>query len=208
MQSDFNRLFGLVIIVHTVVVAILALFFRTSKDDRTRILWKLLLLQMVCFPAIIVGGLYFQYPTTILNLLSYIVYASVGAFVIGVEIPGFFLLSRFDARIVASLENIRNDLLPLGYVSPLNFSVLNNTLSEEKSILESIRLTRLVNDFVATCERIQNLDRPFWVLLLGELTRNIEFYADRSKHPSPKLIDVFSLAGLSFLLAQFLRTIG
>ena len=68
-------------------------------------------------------------------------------------------------------------------------------------------LNTLVSDFNNSCESTNNLDETIWEILLSELTTKIDSFFLRAKHPFPKLIDILSLAGMSFLLAQILRVI-
>lgn len=150
---------------------------------------------------------YLQPPTTLLATLSNIVYSLVAAFVIAIEVPGFLLLSRFDGMIVDALENIRKELVAIGY-SFDHLVQLKTVSSANKEAVRSAGLYSLIEDFIGTCDRMKNLDKTFWGLVLSEVTHSARFFSERSKQPFPKLIDILSLAGLSFLLAQFLKLVG
>jgi hypothetical protein len=207
MPVDYGYLLVGAIAVHSVVLAAAALSVRKAKRDRTRILWKLLVLETVVFPIAATISYYLQPTTSWLTATADIVYSTVVAFVLGVEVPGFLLLTKFDERIATALEEVRKDLVVLGY-SFDHLAQFKATVEKNKERLGSAGIDGLVDDFVLACDRMNNLDRSFWGLLLSEVTTASRTVAERSKHPFPKLIDVMSLAGLSFLLAQFLKLLG
>ena len=207
MSVDFSYLIVAAIAIHTVILVFLAITAKGARNDRTRILWKLLALEVVLLPVAFAILYYVQPPTSWLTTAADVVYAVLVAFVLGLEVPGFILLSRFDEGIVSALEELREDLIILGY-SFDHLAQLKTTIDRSQRRLYSARIGGLVIDFVASCDRMNNLDRNFWELVLSEVTTASRFFAERSKHPSPKLIDVLSLTGLSFLLAQFLKLFG
>ena len=125
----------------------------------------------------------------------------------GIEIPGLLLLSRFDSTVVEGLGRVRRDLVTLSY-SFDRLSQLRSTVTTNRETLRSAQVEELVDDFISSCERMKNLDKSFWSLLVTEVTSMINSFSEQSKHPFPKLIDIVSLAGLSFLLAQLLRFLG
>ncbi len=207
MSVDFSYLIAAFIVIHTAVLATLTFSVRRARDNRTRILWKLLLIEMLILPVVFSTLYFLQPPTSWLTAGADVVYAMVIAFVLGVEVPGFVLLTRFDEGVADSLEELRRDLVTLGY-SFDHLQQLKVTAERSKKRLRSAQVDNLLSDFLAACDRIKNLDRNFWGLVLSEVTIASRFFTERSKHPFPKLIDVLSLAGLSFLLAQFLRLFG
>jgi hypothetical protein len=164
--------------------------------------------EAVVFAGLLSAINYLWYPTSLLSMLSYGIYSLVGAFVIAFEIPGFLLLSRFDGRIVDSLEKTRDDLLAISYSFDTKLSQLRDGWSRRRDALSSTHLYPLVESFISTCERIKNLDKTFWQLVLSEVTLSIKSFSERSKHPAPKLIDILSLSGLSFIIAQLLKILG
>ena len=207
MPVDFGFLIVAVIAIHTVVLGALSFSAKRAKEDRTRLLWKLFILEMMTFPIALGFSYYFQPPISWLTTTADAVYSIVVAFVLGLEIPGFVLLSRFDEGIVSALEEVRKDIVILGY-SFEHITQLKATIEKGKGSLSSAHVDGLLIDFIVSCDRMNNLDRNFWGLVLLEVTKASRYFAERSKHPSPRLIDVMSLAGLSFLLAQFLRLFG
>ena len=50
-----------------------------------------------------------------------------------------------------------------------------------------------------------NLDKSLYEVTIKEIGEQIQQISARSKHPFPKLIEIMSLAGISFLLGQFLN---
>jgi len=207
MSVDHGYLIVGAIAVHSVVLTGVGLSVRKAKDKRTRILWRLLILEMVIFPIAVAILYYLQPATSWLTATADIVYAIVVAFVLGLEVPGFLLLTRFDERTVGALEELRRDLVILGY-SFDHLTQLKVTIERSRERLRSANIDGLVSDFILACDRMQNLDRNLWELVLSEVTVASRSFTERSKHPFPKLIDVVSLAGLSFLLAQFLKQFG
>ena len=51
---------------------------------------------------------------------------------------------------------------------------------------------------------MKHLDRIHYDTTVKELGERIQQISDGSKHPFPKLIEILSLAGISFLIGQFL----
>jgi|GEM_PF-1002529 hypothetical protein len=207
MSVDFNYLIVGTLSIHTIVLAALAFSVKRAKDDRTRILWKLLVLEAVIFPVAFAVSYYLQPPNSWLTATADLVYSVVVAYVLGLEIPGFVLLTRFDDGVVGALEDLRKELVTLGY-SFDHLKQFKETVKKINERLASAGIDGLVDDFVLACDRMSNLDRRFWSLLLSEVTISSRTFAEQSKHPFPKLIDVMSLAGLSFLLAQLLKLFG
>ena len=208
MSLEFDSIFLAAILFHSAILSLAALGLNASRDRREQLLWKLALPEAVIFPVAIFLAAYLWYPTTLLATLSYIMYSLAGAFVIAFEVPGFLLLNRFDVRIVDALEETRKDLVAVRYSFESNLPKLKSGWSVGVAILRSTQVYPLMENFLVTCERLKNLDKTFWELVLSEVTLSIRSFSERSKHPFPKLIDILSLAGLSFLLAQALRLLG
>lgn len=207
MSSDYNQIFLISIILHSAILIVIAILLRRSKNRRTKILWNLAIANTIIFPIGILVASYIQSPISLLTTLAYVAYSLIVAFVLGIEIPGFLLLSKFDGKLVESLEDLRKDLVIMGY-SFDHLAKLKTTASTNKEMLSSAQLDTLINDFIGSCERMKNLDKTSWSIALAEVTSSIKTFSERSKHPFPKLIDILSLAGLSFLLAQFLKLLG
>jgi len=89
-----------------------------------------------------------------------------------------------------------------------NFSTLKSKSEQGKEILQEAGIHRVVTDFIEYSERIQNKDTGLWTLTLGEVNRAIDAISGRSKHPAPELIEILSLSGLSFIIAQILKLVS
>ncbi len=204
MPIDYNQIFLVAILLHSTFLTIIAVLLRRSKERRTKTLWKLAVADTIIFPIGILLLSSSQPPISILTALAYVAYSLITAFVLGIEVPGFVLLSKFDGKLVDALEGVRKDLVTVGY-SFDHLARLKTTVSTNEEMLNSARLDALTGDFIGSCERMKNLDKTFWGIALAEITTSIKTFSERSKHPFPKLIEILSLAGLSFLLAQFLK---
>ncbi len=206
MSLEYDYLIAGAIVAHAIVVFLVGLGLRRSEDKRQKTLWMLTPGQAVAFPAILLLISSTWYTSTLLALLSYIVYSLVISFVAVFEIPGYLMLARYDERIVDALEKTRDDLLALSF--SFDTKLLREGWSMRKSVLKPTYLYPLIDGFISTCERLKNLDKTFWQSVLSEVNASIRSISERSKHPAPKLIDILTLSGLSFLIAEFLRLLG
>jgi len=205
MQVDYQTMvLTIVAVLHSIFIAATTYRIKKSKSKRRKILWKLTFGDGVLF----LGGLiifrFLLSPQSVLTLLSGMVYIIAGSFILVIEIPGYLLLSQYDEKVVGYLTKLRKDLVSTSY----SFDHVNNlkaSMSESLEILANEQLDSLLHDFIRSCERMRNIDRNFFMLVLTEITGMIKVVSERGKHPFPKLADILSLAGLSFLLAQFLK---
>ncbi len=193
--------------VNVFLVAFFVYALSSSQSSRNRPLWKLVgTYGLVSTVSIIIFYLTTSAPS-VLNLSTGVFYLLVAAFVFTIEVPGYIQLRRFDERILTYLEDWRNEMVTLGYDFNQYESLRSNS-SKGVGLLKEVNLNRLVNDFIEHCGRMKNLDKPFWALVLGEVQRVIDEVQERSKHPAPKLIELLSLSGLSFIIALLLRALG
>ena len=130
-----------------------------------------------------------------------------GSFVFAIEVPGYLYLMKHDDRLGNYLEEWRSEMVKLGYDFD-QYDTVKSKSAEGVTMLQEVSLNRLVNDFIENCGRMSNVDKGFWALVLGEVNRAIDEVQGRSKHPAPKLIDLLSLSGLSFVIAQILTVLG
>ena len=208
MALEYYQMFLVAITLHSIILGAVSVLLQRSKEySRPQILWKLTMADLIFFPAGLLIASYLQPVVSMLSALADIVYSVIGAFVFGIEIPGFVLLSKFDDKLVERLKLVRKELISISY-SFDNVAKLKSLAKNNEEMLQAAQLDELVNDFISSCERMRNLDKTFWGMVLGEVTTSIKAFAERSKHPFPKLVDILSLAGLSFLLAQFLKLLG
>jgi len=193
-------------LVYIILTIILAYKLRNSKSKRVKLLWKFVVLNSTLFSVGMVALVFFL-PESILNILSWIIYDLIISYVVAVEIPGYLRLLEFDETSIRNLEDLRKCLVKMRYSfeSLENFKTIVKT---NASILSEEQVDDLLNDFVNLCERLKNLDVNLWALILNEITEAMSRISRRSKHPIPKLVDVLSLTGISFLLAQILKMLG
>lgn len=205
MTIDVSTLFWLSIIVHTVLISVLLVFVASEHNKRKSLLIFPLIAEGVFFLIIFSIIIHYYPPSNFLLFGTILVYSVIIAFVFALEIPGFVLISRHDQKVVNGISRVRSTLVPLIYAFGKTHEEFENASSTNEEYLKETNLFDLVDDFIEYCKQLKNLNEKFWELLLTELTRTIEVYNKRSKHPYPKLIEVLSLTGLSFLIAQFLH---
>lgn len=93
--------------------------------------------------------------------------------------------------------------MPFSYDASLEN--LKTRRNDSALLLKEENIDRLLKDFIAYCDKVNNFNERLWNLPLNESSSLIEEVTKRSKHPFPKLIDILALSGLSILLAQFLK---
>jgi len=189
--------------IYIVLVFILAYESWNSKSKRVKLLWKFVVLNGTLFSS---GMLLLALvlPQSLLNILSWIAYDCIISYVVAIEIPGYLRLSAFDEASTRSLKDLRKYLIKMRY-SFESLEELKTAVKRNANVLSEEEVEDLMNDFVNLCERMKNLDSNLWGLTLNEITEAISRISGRSKHPIPKLVDVLSLTGISFLLAQILK---
>ena len=203
---SFNSLLWLAGISNTVAGVPITYLLRKHKTLRTRNLWKFIVFHIFLFPGVVYLSLLIESPETFLDYLSHILYSFIFSYVVTIEIPGYLSFSGFDEKAHDSLEKIRNMIIGT-IVSYDRILELREESVKSSSLLEYIDLKDLVNGLVDSSSRIGTSDPTLSALLLSEITREIDSIDTQSKHPFPKLIDLLSLAGLSFLIAQILKAI-
>jgi hypothetical protein len=130
----------------------------------------------------------------------------VAVYVVAIEVPGFLLISRYDDTSVDLLEEVhRNLILSVASFEP-SIPFLEDILQKNKDRLNELHVFENLNYFVISSKEMNpQINKSIFDLLLFDINQTIKKTADSSKHPFPKLIDVLSLAGLSFLIAQLLK---
>jgi len=196
------------VLLHSVIIISLLISIKVRRNQRNSLLIFPLVAEGLSFPIIFVVLLSNYSPSLLFSFGVLLVYSIIAAYVCCLEIPGFFLISSFDEKVSKGLTELRTKLLPLKYDYINHINEFNDASSENYALSVDSNLFSLVGDFKKYCEEVENLNEKFWEILIAELTRSIAFYRERSKHPYPKLIEVLSLTGLSFLIAQFLHIFG
>lgn len=191
------------IIVHGIISTIIIVVGHIQKTERTKFLPLLFGINLAVFLAILFAGTnYLQLQA--IDFVAFLGYSMIISYVITIEIPGFILLSKHDVNLVDTLQNLRERSIQLNY----NFDSiidLRKYFDKNKKILRSTVITSLTDNFIKRCETIKNLDKSLYEVMIKEIGEQIQQISSRSKHPFPKLIEIMSLAGISFLLGQFLN---
>lgn len=171
-------------------------------------MWKLFSLDAIGFVIVLPTMLLvLGEPQSTLTFLSILVYVAIGTFACFIEVPGYLILSSFDEGEIERLTQVRKALVKTGY-SFDSLGKLKTKVETYGKTLQDLEINDLLTGFIESCERLKNLDRNYWSLTLTEITSKIDEIGKTSKHPIPKLVELVSLVGLSFLIAQFLRLLG
>lgn len=178
-----------------------------SSNNRTSVLWKLVLLNIFFFSAGLVG-LVILLPQSLLNILSWIVYDLVITFVLCIEIPAYLKISNFDEKLVDNLKGLRDVMIKIPFSFGDSFQEFKTKKKDSASYLKGENLDNLLDNYISFSNKLGNYNENVWALTLSETSSLIDEVTNRSKHPFPKLIDILALSGLSFLLAQFLKFLG
>lgn len=208
MIHNEDLLIVLILVLHSVLIAFLISFAVKKKSERKSRMVRPLIFYVVTFPILFCSLLIYLNPNTLIGFATLLVYCIIGAYAFCLEIPSYISISKFDDDTVKGLTEIRSTLIPLKYSFSSKYEIFKNTCDKNRKFLMESKLSSLVDDFEKFSNQIKNLNEKFWEILFLELNREIEYYNSRSKHPYPKLIEVLSLTGLSFLIAQILHVLG
>jgi hypothetical protein len=115
------------------------------------------------------------------------------------------LLSSYDDKTIEVLSDVRKYLVSTTFDFDSSIKNLQQLQKTNENRLNEQHILEILDYFVKTCNRIKNVDSSLLNLTLSETNLSIREVSQQSKHPFPRLVDVLSLAGLSFLIAQFLK---
>lgn len=194
----------LAITVHGIASGLLIASALRRKRERTKRFPVLFASNLVAFAAAILFVPGYWTFTQGIDFLAFIAYTTLVSYVLAVEIPGYLLLSRFDDSLSSNLQNMRRDIISLNYPSGKS-DALESKVTAMKSRLKELFLDDVVEHFVSSYKRMNQVDKTLYDITLKELGEVIQDVSNRSKHPFPKLIEILSLAGISFLIGQFLN---
>jgi hypothetical protein len=130
---------------------------------------------------------------------------TIGVYVASIEVPGFLILSHYDEKSIGVLRIAREHLITSTFDFLPSIQSLQTLVNKHKSRLEELHLFANLSYFVQSSNQMKHINRSVLDLLLIEINQSVRSVSQKSKHPFPKLIDVLSLTGLSFLFAQLLR---
>ena len=207
MSIDMMLVTCVAIVIHSAIVLTASIVSRNHSSVRNKRLWALGFIDVLLFPIVILLFYTLRSPNTLLDEFSLLSYALIISFTAAIEVPGYLILSRFDDSSVEKLTHVRAALLDIK-INFSRFSKFSDSVKENRDSLVASNVYALVVDFIKSCEQNDNLDVNIWNLVIGEINSNINLYSQISKHPVPKLIDILSLAGLSFIIAQVLKILG
>jgi hypothetical protein len=205
MSLNYEEMFlFLIVISFAIFCALLTWKKPMEKTNRTKILWKLILLNGLFF---FIGLVILMaiLPQSLLTILSWVVFSFLGSYVFCVELPAYLKISKYDENLVRILKEIRSDLVKMRFSLNNSLDSLKKNRTENALFLKEENVDGLLQDFIEACDKIKNLNENLWNLTLNETSKLIDDVTERSKHPFPKLIDILALSGLSILIAQFLR---
>jgi hypothetical protein len=209
LALGYSEITIIAVAVHTLIDAV-ATISASKGNDRNKNVQYLGLVDIIVFAAVIALFMAVSYPASLLDEATMITYAEVISFVISVELPGYWILSKYDDQVVNLFTGIRTALLDLRITTSFatSFAEFKEVVNKSQEHLGALDVGKFVNQFVKLCEQTRSSNPAICDLVLHEVTLNIDSVSNRTKHPIPKLIDVLSLAGLSFLIAQGLKFLG
>lgn len=204
VPSGYEFVPYLAIVIHIIVSCSLVAYTFKKKKERTKSLPILFAINSAAFIVLVFIITAYSDSKEGVDFLAFMAYSVLGTYVAAIEIPGYLILSRFDGKLSDDLQSIRKGVVSLNFEST-DMGILETRTSSMKSRLKELLLDDVVENFVASYKRMQQVDRTLYDITLKELGENIQHVSNRSKHPFPKLIEILSLAGISFLIGQFLN---
>lgn len=195
------------IICYSLIFFIAWRISRNSARGRKKSLSSLFLLNLAVFYLGLVSVYLWSNnnQSTLQNFMTVYGLLTIGVYVISIEIPGFLILSHYDEKSIEVLQIARGHLIESTFDFSPSIQRLQALIKKCKSRLEELHLYTNLNYFVKSSTQMNQINRSVLDLLLAEINQSIRSVSQKSKHPFPKLIDVLSLTGLSFLIAQLLR---
>jgi len=128
----------------------------------------------------------------------------VGMFAFVVEVPGFLLNVQHDNKVVGVLDTLEQVVLSARIDPSAGMEQLRALTNSQGGILDSAGVRTLLANCVEVFTRMKNIDVPLLGILLEQVQQARSRVRERSKHPFPVLIQVLSLSGIGFILAEIL----
>ena len=207
LDADETAMLWLFLISYSVLVFLALRRITRYKSQREKSLLLLISLNLIFLylASIIAFFLFNSWKPDLRDLVTLYVFLVVGAFVITIEVPGFVILSSYDNKTIEVLSDVRRNLVTVAYNFDSSIQNLQSLQKTNETRLEEQHMSDILNYFVETCIRIKNIDVSLLNLTLSEINLSIREVSQQSKHPFPRLVDILSLTGLSFLIAQLLK---
>jgi len=130
---------------------------------------------------------------------------TIGVYVATIEVPGFLILSHYDEKSIEIIRNARKYLITSTFNFSPSIQSLQTLVEKYKSRLEELHLYANIDYFLQSSNQMKQTNKSVLDLLLVEISQSARIVSQKSKHPFPKLVDILSVTGLSFLIAQLLR---
>jgi hypothetical protein len=195
------------IVIYSIAVLLATSRAIRQKTIREKPLSFLLPLHLVIFYLALLGAhlLLSSWQPDLKELATLNVFLIVGSFVFTIEIPGFILISNYDDKSVEALSDVRKNLVSISFDFKYSLENLQSLQKANEARLSEQNVSEILDYFVRSSSRMKNVDTSLLNLTLSEINLSIREVSQQSKHPFPRLLDIFSLAGLSFLIALLLR---
>lgn len=146
----------------------------------------------------------FKSETTFQNV-SLLVLLLIVTYILTIEIPGYIIISIYDEKLLKIYNKLISSLFNLKLSKKDVLDELKSIIDNSKNLLikNNLALNDMLQYIIPILERRKISENEF-NLLNYQLIMAIEKRKNMSKHPFPKLIDILSLTGISFILAQLI----
>ncbi len=179
--------------------------FWASKELRKKSLSPLFIFNMILFSAGLAISFWYDYSPNISQFITIYGLLAIGVYVATIEVPGFLMLDSYDEKSVVLLQDIKDSLIKSRYHFSEGIQKIHSMLDNNKQRLEELHAYDQLKYYEDSSSEMNQANTSVFDLLLMSTNQWIKDCDEQSKHPFPKLVDILSLAGLSFLIAQFLK---
>jgi hypothetical protein len=193
--------------IYTSVMLLLFRHHKSSSEGREQIIAPTFIFSLIMFlVAVLATYFLLDLAPNITDFITIFGLVLVGVYVITIEVPGFLMISRYDEVSVDLLEDVHQNLvLSVSSFEPA-IPTLEKLIEQNKDRFTELHVNQNLDYFISSSKEMNpQINKSVFDLLLFEISQTTKETADSSKHPFPKLVDVLSLAGLSFLIAQLLK---
>ena len=200
-------LLWILIICYSLVLFIAWTIFKNSAKGRNKSLSYLFLLNVAMFylGLIIIHLWLNNKELSLQDFITVYGFLTIGVYVASIEVPGFLILSHYDEKSIEVLQIIQKYLIKGTFSFSSSIQSLQALIKKYKYRLEELYLYANLKYFIQSSNQMKQINRSVLDLLLAEINQSVRSVSQKSKHPFPKLIDILSLTGLSFLIVQLLR---
>lgn len=125
-------------------------------------------------------------------------------FALCVELPGYLLNMAFDNRGVGTLEELQVRLIDVTIDPSTGIPNLRRWTNSKNSHLVDVGMVRTLTRSLEHMEAMNNVNLPLISIVLKQIESRRNSIQERSKHPFPLIVQVFSLSTLGFILGEIL----